>query len=241
MSLLQDHYINVPIDLSQVLFIATANTLDTISAPLLDRCEVLRLTGYTQTEKMKIAKRYLIPKQLRANGLLDEFAQESSSSKCEITDGAVKRVIGGYTKEAGVRGLERQLGAVARFKAVEWSEGVHDMADREHVEQVVVGPSSKYTPAVTESDLEMILGPPRFDGEERDTVMKSGVVYGLVVMGEGEGGILPVETALLPGSGQLKLSGSLGDVIRESADLALSWVSHLQTSIHGSRLDLTSH
>ncbi|KAG9013349.1 hypothetical protein FRB93_000872 [Tulasnella sp. JGI-2019a] len=225
-----DHYINVPIDLSQVLFIATANTLDTISAPLLDRCEALRLTGYTQSEKLKIAKRYLIPKQLRANGLQVEAA--SAPSRCEITDGAVKKVIGSYTREAGVRGLERELGSVVRFKAVEWSEADHatgvvtDSAKdaTEIVSSVVSAASPTYSSVVAEEDLEMILGPVRFEGEDRDPVAKRGIVYGLVVMGEGEGGILPVETAILPGTGQLKLSGSLGDVIRESAELALSWV-----------------
>ncbi|KAG8878843.1 hypothetical protein FRB97_002170 [Tulasnella sp. 331] len=227
-----DHYINVPIDLSQVLFIATANTLDTISAPLLDRCEALRLSGYTQSEKLKIAKRYLIPKQLRANGLQVEDA--SVSSRCEVTDDAVKAVIGSYTREAGVRGLERQLGAVVRFKAVEWSEAdrtATTVTDASRDRSLVVSSSSVldasspvYSPVVVEEDLEAILGPAIFEGEERNPEAKKGVVYGLVVMGEGEGGILPVETAILPGTGHLKLSGSLGDVIRESGELALSWV-----------------
>lgn len=192
---------NLPIDLSQVLFIATANTLDTISAPLLDRCEVIRLPGYTSTEKLRIARAYLIPKQLNANGM--------NSESCQVEEGSVTRIIRGWTREAGVRNLERLVGAVIRAKAVEWSE--HQ--------------SGEWDPVVREADLERILGPERFDREERETKSRQGVVYGLVVMGEGEGGILPVETAILPGTGQLRLSGSLGEVIRESAELALSWVS----------------
>lgn len=236
----QDHYINVPLDLSQVLFIATANTLDTISAPLLDRCEALRLSGYTQAEKLRIANRYLIPKQLRANGMT---AKPDEVKRCEIVEVAVKKVISGYTRESGVRGLERELGAVVRWKAVEWSEAVQAGEPTKSARRApnakkgrpiaVLGDGGSaastgkgYSPRVTEADLEPILGPPRFDAEERATTPRRGVVYGLVVMGEGEGGILPVETALLPGSGNLKLSGSLGDVIRESAELALSWVGY---------------
>lgn len=200
----QDHYINVPIDLSQVLFIATANTLDTISGPLLDRCEILRLPGYTQTDKLRIAKTYLIPKQLKANGLDGE--------RCQIEEDALKRMIKGWTREAGVRSLERVIGAVGRAKAVEWSES-RDAS------------SNAYSAVVKEKDLEPILGSQIFDEEERDRIARRGVVYGLVVMGDGDGGILPVESAILPGSGLLRLSGSLGDVIKESAELALSWVS----------------
>ncbi|KAG8989042.1 hypothetical protein FRB90_002436 [Tulasnella sp. 427] len=202
-ALLEDHYINVPIDLSQVLFIATANTLDTITGPLLDRCEILRLPGYTQTDKLRIAKTYLIPKQLKTNGLDGE--------RCQIEEDALKRMIKGWTREAGVRSLERVVGAVSRAKAVEWSEA-QDSA------------SNTYSAVVKEEHLENILGTQIFDEEERDRTARRGVVYGLVVMGDGDGGILPVETAVLPGSGQLRLSGSLGDVIKESAGLALSWV-----------------
>ncbi|KAG8943336.1 hypothetical protein FRC00_011254 [Tulasnella sp. 408] len=209
-----DHYINVPIDLSQVLFIATANTLDTISGPLLDRCEILRLPGYTQTDKLRIAKTYLVPKQLKANGL--------DAERCHIEDDALKRMIKGWTREAGVRSLERVIGAVARAKAVEWSEN-RDAA------------SIGYSGIVKEEHLEPILGSQIFDEEERDRTARRGVVYGLVVMGDGDGGILPVESAVLPGSGLLRLSGSLGDVIKESAELALSWV-----KAHAFELGLTT-
>ncbi|KAL5520372.1 hypothetical protein ACEPAG_9596 [Sanghuangporus baumii] len=199
-----DHYINVPIDLSQVLFICTANTLDTISAPLLDRCEIVHLAGYTHAEKAHIARRFLLPKQLRANAL--------DASRVEIGDEVLGAIVEQYTREAGVRSLERAVGAVVRAKAVAWAEAVDN------------GKESEYDPKVEEKDLEAILGVPRLDGEEKEREARRGVVYGLVVTGLGEGGILPVETTAVPGSGQLKLTGSLGEVIKESGELALSWV-----------------
>ncbi|KAF8714415.1 hypothetical protein AX14_012711 [Amanita brunnescens Koide BX004] len=233
-----DHYINVPIDLSQVLFICTANTLDTISAPLLDRCEVIQLSGYTYDEKMHIARRFLMPKQLKANGL-DE-------NHFAITEPALLHIATRYTREAGVRSLERAIGAVVRYKAVEWSDSVD--AFNEHHEHhhhdtdvassgsgttspeqgssaiVVSGKRKEYKSVVEEHELEKILGIARWDGEEKEREERRGVVYGLVVMGQGEGGILPVETIAVPGSGKLKLTGSLGDVIKESGELALSWL-----------------
>jgi len=140
--------------------------------------------------------------------------------RCRIDESVVQSVIHGWTREAGVRGLERMVGAVVRAKAVEWSENQDGSTST----------STSYSPMVKEEELEVILGPERYDNEEREHQPKRGVVYGLVVMGEGEGGILPVETATLPGTGQLKLSGSLGGVIKESAELALSWVkSHAYT------------
>jgi ATP-dependent Lon protease len=192
-SLAQDHYINVPIDLSQVLFICTANTLDTISAPLLDRCEIIQLAGYTSDEKIHIAKRFLLPKQLEANGL--------SADRLALSEDALGTITSGYTREAGVRSLERAIGGVVRFKAVEWAKSLGEE-----------GSAKEYSPAVEEKDLEKILGIQRWDGEERDREERRGVVYGLVVMGQGEGGILPVETSALPGNGAVKLTGSLGDV-----------------------------
>lgn len=217
-----DHYINVPIDLSQVLFICTANTLETISPPLLDRCEVVQLSGYTYDEKISIAKRFLVPKQLKANALKEEHL--------ELSDGAMKGIAVRYTREAGVRSLERAIGGVVRFKAVEWADWV-ERCERDG-KALYVPPSRPlsedsglYNPLVELSQLENILGLPRYDSaEEREREEKRGVVYGLVVMGQGEGGILPVETMMVPGSGRLKLTGSLGDVIKESGELALSWV-----------------
>ncbi|KAI5118621.1 hypothetical protein M0805_006989 [Coniferiporia weirii] len=199
-----DHYINVPIDLSQVLFICTANTLDTISAPLLDRCEAVSLSGYTYDEKTHIARRFLLPKQLKANAL--------DAAQLSLSDAALRAIATHYTHEAGVRSLERAVGAVVRAKAVEWAEAVD------------AGKGEEYSPVVEEEDLEAILGIARWDGDEKEREERRGVVYGLVVMGQGEGGILPVETIAIPGSGQLKLTGSLGEVIKESGELALSWV-----------------
>lgn len=189
---MQDHYINVPIDLSQVLFICTANTLDTISAPLLDRCEIVELSGYTYAEKTHIARRFLLPKQLRANAL--------DPLRVEISDDVLSTIATQYTREAGVRSLERAVGAVVRAKAVAWAEAADARKEGE------------YNPKVDEGDLEGILGIARWDEEEKEREARRGLVYGLVVMGQGEGGILPVETTAIPGSGQLKLTGSLGEV-----------------------------
>ncbi|EPQ55832.1 ATP-dependent protease La [Gloeophyllum trabeum ATCC 11539] len=199
-----DHYINVPIDLSQVLFICTSNTLDTISPPLLDRCEVIQLSGYTYDEKLHIARRFLLPKQLQSNGL--------SPSQLTITDPALLHIVTNYTREAGVRSLERAVGSVVRFKAVEWAEAVDD------------GREQDYKSVVEENELEAILGISRWEGDEKDREERRGLIYGLVVTGQGEGGILPVETIAIPGSGRLKLTGSLGEVIKESGEIALSWV-----------------
>jgi ATP-dependent Lon protease len=202
----QDHYINVPIDLSQVLFIATSNSLETMAPPLLDRCEIIQLSGYTYNEKMHIARKYLLPKQIQANGLAPEHLI--------LTDGTLLHIATRYTREAGVRSLERAIGAVVRYKAVEWSEHVDNDA----------GVGKEYKDIVGEDELEEILGVPRWDVEEREREERRGVVYGLVVTGMGEGGILPVETIAVPGDGRLKLTGSLGEVIKESGELALSWV-----------------
>ncbi|KAJ3818726.1 ATP-dependent protease La [Lentinula raphanica] len=251
-----DHYINVPIDLSQVLFICTANTLETISAPLLDRCEVVVLPGYTYDEKLHIARRFLLPKQLAANGLTEDHVK--------LTEEALKAVATRYTREAGVRTLERSIGSIVRFKAVEWAECL-DAIDGHEGTKIVFDDSSdsshpshtssaelsianldhpsksnttSYKPLVEESELEAILGIARWeDGEEslveRNRGSRRGVVYGLVVMGQGEGGILPVETIVVPTGnstsgkgtgGRLRLTGSLGDVIKESGELALTWV-----------------
>ncbi|KAF7356874.1 Lon protease-like protein [Mycena venus] len=214
-----DHYINVPIDLSQVLFICTANSLETISGPLLDRCEIVQLSGYTYDEKMHIARRFLLPKQLSANGM--------DSDHVQITEPALMTIATQYTREAGVRSLERAIGAVVRYKAVEWAE--HVDAEQESQkngdeDKSAVERRGQYNGVVEENQLEAILGIARWDGEEREREERRGVVYGLVVMGQGEGGILPVETIAVPGAGRLKLTGSLGEVIKESGEIALSWV-----------------
>ncbi|KAK7441801.1 hypothetical protein VKT23_016463 [Stygiomarasmius scandens] len=245
-----DHYINVPVDLSQILFICTANSIETISDPLLDRMETVVLPGYTYDEKQHIAKRFLLPKQLKANGMSEELVQ--------ISDDALKTIATKYTREAGVRTLERSIGSVVRYKAVEWAEVLDDVAAAglkvEDVLKVTPGTSSDktqvvirhdskeakeihYKPLVESNEIEQILGFARGeDGEdnlsERNRGSRRGVVYGLVVMGQGEGGILPVESIVVPAGGQggsgeggrLRLTGSLGDIIKESGELALSWV-----------------
>ena len=154
----------------------------------------MHLAGYTHAEKAHIARRFLLPKQLKANAL-DE-------SRVEISDDVLGAIVAQYTREAGVRSLERAIGAVVRAKAVAWAEAVD------------AGKESEYNPKVEEKDLEAILGVPRRDGEEKEREARRGVVYGLVVTGLGEGEIMPVETTAVPGSGQLKLTGSLGEVIR---------------------------
>ncbi|KAH9039661.1 Lon protease C-terminal proteolytic domain-containing protein [Lactarius pseudohatsudake] len=226
-----DHYLNVPIDLSQILFICTANSLDTISPPLLDRCEVIQLSGYTHDEKLHIARRFLLPKQLTQNGLSEPHVQ--------LTEPALLKTVTHYTREAGVRSLERSIGGIVRFKAVEWAAhvGAQGLAPSSlptplpaasEPSDALVKRSKEggvgYNPIVEADELEKILGLSRYDGEDREREARRGVVWGLVVTGMGEGEIMPVESIATPGSGHLKLTGSLGDVIKESAELALSWV-----------------
>ncbi|KAF8999813.1 Lon protease C-terminal proteolytic domain-containing protein [Cyathus striatus] len=190
-----DHYINVPIDLSQILFICTANSLETISAPLLDRCEIIQLSGYTYDEKMHIARRFLLPKQLQANGL--------EPNHITITEPALLHVATRYTREAGVRSLERAIGGVVRYKAVEWAE--HLDVDHDDVSSspsdgtVVVLKNKGYKRVVEEQELEKILG----------------IARGMEKRGRGKRG---------GANWKLKLTGSLGDVIKESGELALTWV-----------------
>ncbi|SNX86620.1 related to ATP-dependent protease La [Melanopsichium pennsylvanicum] len=206
-----DHYINVPIDLSRVLFIATANSLDTISPPLLDRTEVIHISGYTHDEKTAIARQYLLPKQIKAQGLTPDQLVASNE--------VLLKVAMGYTREAGVRTLEREIGALARAKAVEYSQSKKGTLRDEQ------GNAKEYDPVIREADLERYLGPDTFEPEVAETNARPGVSTGLAYQGSGSGGILHIESLLLPpGSGYLKLTGSLGDVIRESAELALSWV-----------------
>lgn len=193
-----------------MLFICTSNTLDTISAPLLDRTEIIDLSGYTYNEKMHIARQFLIPKQLKANGL--------APGHLTLTEGALMHIATHYTREAGVRSLERAIGGVVRYKAVEWAE--HLDSDVDSTGKI----AKEYKDTVEADELEAILGIARWDAEEREREERRGVVYGLVVTGMGEGGILPVETIAVPGTGKLKLTGSLGEVIKESGELALSWV-----------------
>ncbi len=200
-----DHYINIPIDLSKVLFIATANTLDTIPPPLLDRMETIQLSGYTTVEKRHIANQHLIPKQISTNAL--------SAPDIEFTDDVVDTIITSYTRESGVRNLEREIGSVCRYKAVEYA----DAKDTSSLE--------KYSPRISVADLEEILGIERFDEEIAEKKSVPGIVTGLVAYSSGgQGSILFIEVADMPGNGRVQLTGKLGDVLKESVEVALTWV-----------------
>ncbi len=193
----RDNYLGLPFDLSHVLFIATANVLETIPGPLRDRMEIIELTGYTEEEKLEIAKRYLVQRQLKANGL--------QSSQASISDVALMRVISQYTRESGCRNLEREIGALLRRAAMRIAEG-------------------KVTSVHFEPDeVAEVLGPYRFENEVAQRTSIAGVATGLAWTPVG-GDILFVESARVPGSGKLILTGQLGDVMKESAQAALSLV-----------------
>jgi ATP-dependent Lon protease len=196
-STFRDHYLDLPLDLSRVLFLCTANMLETIPGPLLDRMEIIRLAGYTEDEKLHIARRYLLPRQIESTGLPDGIL--------EVTDEGLRTVIGEYTREAGVRRLEQRLGAIARRVAKRVAEG--DDAPE------VVG---------TERARE-ILGPERIHNEVKRRTSGPGVATGLAVTGAG-GEILFVEALVMPGAGKLTVTGQLGDVMRESSQAAVSLV-----------------
>jgi len=199
-----DHYINIPVDLSRVLFIATANSLDTIPAPLLDRMETIRLSGYTTLEKRHIATRHLLPKQITSNGL--------SPNQVSLPEDVLDKIITSYTRESGVRNLEREIGSVCRAKAVQFAEAQDTDVN-------------KYNPQVTLADLDDILGIERFDEEIAERNARPGVVTGLVAYAfGGQGSILFIEIADMPGTGRVQLTGKLGDVLKESVEVALTWV-----------------
>jgi ATP-dependent Lon protease len=193
----RDNYIAQPFDLSRVLFVATANQLDTIPGPLRDRMEIIQLTGYTQEEKLQIAKRYLVQRQLKANGLTAE--------QVTITDEALSRVISDYTRESGVRNLEREIGALLRHAAMRIAEG------------------KETTVRFDADDVPTVLGPTRFENEVAQRTSVPGVATGLAWTPVG-GDILFIESARTPGSGKVILTGQLGDVMKESAQTALSLV-----------------
>jgi ATP-dependent Lon protease len=193
----RDNYLAVPFDLSQVLFIATANVLDTVPGPLRDRMEVLPLAGYTREEKLEIARKYLVARQLDENGLKPE--------QLEVTNAALCAIIRDYTREAGVRHLERQIGAVCRRAAVRIAEGE---SSNLHVD---------------ESELAEALGPPKFENEVALRAGLPGVATGLAWTPVG-GDILFIEASRTAGSGRLILTGQLGDVMKESAQAALTLV-----------------
>lgn len=193
----RDHFLEVPFDLSDVLFITTANTLDTIPRPLLDRMEVIELTSYTDEEKLQIAKRHLLPKELKRHGL--------SRAQLKVSDDAIRSLIRGYTREAGVRVLERQLGALCRKTAMRVvSDGVKSVH-------------------ITVENLETYLGIPRYHPDRLPRTEQVGVVNGLAWTSVG-GEILEVEVGVVPGTGKIELTGNLGDVMKESAHAALTYI-----------------
>ena len=196
-STFRDNYLAVPYDLSLVLFLCTANVLDTIPGPLRDRMEVIQLPGYTAQEKLKIAQRYLLDRQLSRNGLLP--------AQCEITEAALISIIEDYTREAGVRNLEREIGSVCRHVALRIAEG--------GVETIAIGPD----------ELAAILGAPKFEAEIAMRTSVPGVATGLAWTPVG-GDILFIEAALMRGNGKLIVTGQLGDVMKESVQAALSLV-----------------
>lgn len=227
-----DHYLNVPFDLSQVLFIATANTTSSIPAALLDRMEVISVPGYTHEEKYHIATFHLIPKQLKEHGL--------SEGVLVITGSAIRSLISKYTREAGVRNLERRIGAICRSTAVKVVERNRDSAHEgnEPVTQDqpkpmiekqatkidnVIAFSSDMPVIVDEGDLEAILGPPLYENEIAARIGMPGVAIGLAWTASG-GEVMFVEATKMEGGGQLILTGQLGDVMQESAKIALNWL-----------------
>jgi ATP-dependent Lon protease len=192
-----DHYLDVPFDLSRVMFITTANVLDTIPPALLDRLEVIELTGYTQEEKVKIAERYLIPRQLTENGL--------TAAQFKLTDKALNTIITGYTREAGVRNLEREIANACRGVAAQIAEGIL---------------KSK---TLTDKDISKYLGPVRVPTDIDARITRPGIAIGLAWTPMG-GDILFIEATAMKGKKGLTLTGQLGDVMKESAAAALSFI-----------------
>ncbi|WP_437580268.1 S16 family serine protease [Sorangium sp. So ce887] len=204
-STFQDHYLDLPFDLSQVMFLATANNWDGIPGPLVDRMEVIEVPGYTRTDKLGIAREFLVPKQLSAHGLTDE--------RLEFTEPGIAAIIDHYTREAGVRGLERQIAAVCRSTAVKVAEGhdVREVAAPEHVEQV--------------------LGPHKHRPELAERSLQPGVATGLAWTPAG-GEILFIEATKMPGKGNVVLTGNMRNVMQESASTAVSFVRSKAERLH---------
>ncbi len=194
----RDHYLDLPLDLSAVMFVTTANTLETIPGPLRDRMEIIPLAGYTEEEKLEIAKRYLVPRQIERNGL--------TKSRLRISDAALRAIITDYTREAGVRNLEREIGSVCRKVARRVAEG-----------------SAEGRVSISEKAARDLLGKPRYYSESRRRTREPGVATGLAWTAAG-GDVLFVEATAMPGKGKLTITGQLGDVMRESAQAALSYV-----------------
>ncbi|KAI9279590.1 ATP-dependent protease La [Sporodiniella umbellata] len=206
-----DHYLSIPFDLSNILFIATANKIENIPKSLLDRMEIIPFSGYTFDEKLSIAKSRLLPTQLKAHGLAEKNFKVSDETLLEVAES--------YTKESGVRSFEKAIASMVRGKCAEWA----------HEDKLI-----PYTPYVTTADLRKLLGIPLYEKEiaVRETV--PGVAAGIACSSKGQGGILLVESTKLPGNGQLVITGLLSDTIKETARLAFTWVKS-----HAYRLKLT--
>lgn len=204
-STFQDHYLDLPFDLSQVTFLATANERDAIPGPLLDRMEIIEVAGYTRAEKLGIARTFLVPKQLRSHGLTED--------RLNFADQGIEAILDHYTREAGVRNLERELAAICRSTAVKLAEGqdVHETADLEHVER--------------------ILGPHKFRPEIAERKLAPGVATGLSTSSAG-GDILFIEASRMPGKGQFVLTGNMRNVMQESATTAISFVRSRAEELH---------
>jgi ATP-dependent Lon protease len=199
-----DHYLDVEYDLSQVMFIATANVLHTIPPPLQDRLEIIRLSGYTEREKLEIAKRHLIRKQAEANGL--------KSARLEFTDNGLRTIIECYTREAGVRNLEREISSICRKVA------------RQYVlERGATGNGKQFHFKVEPQTVKQLLGPTKYRPQVAAQYSEIGLVNGLAVTEVG-GDVLQVEVTLIEGSGKITLTGKLGDVMQESAQTALTFI-----------------
>ena len=201
----RDHYVEIPIDLSEVLFIATANSVQDIPRPLLDRMELIEVTSYTENEKLHIAKEYLLTKQMERNGIRPE--------QLAITDKAMAKIISGYTREAGVRNLERKLGEICRKAARPLYEG-----EKEKIK-------------VTEQNLEKFLGKEKYSFDKKNDTDEVGIVRGLAWTSVG-GDTLEIEVNIMPGKGEFQLTGQLGDVMKESAQAGISYIRSVSEEYH---------
>ena len=201
----RDHYVEIPIDLSEVLFIATANSVQDIPRPLLDRMELIEVTSYTENEKLHIAKEHLLAKQMERNGIRPE--------QLAITDKAMAKIISGYTREAGVRNLERKLGEICRKAARPLYEG-----EKEKIK-------------VTEQNLEKFLGKEKYSFDKKNDTDEVGIVRGLAWTSVG-GDTLEIEVNIMPGKGEFQLTGQLGDVMKESAQAGISYIRSVSEEYH---------
>lgn len=201
----RDHYVEIPIDLSEVLFIATANSVQDIPRPLLDRMELIEVTSYTENEKLHIAKEHLLAKQMERNGIRPE--------QLAITDKAMAKIISGYTREAGVRNLERKIGEICRKAARPLYEG-----EKEKIK-------------VTEQNLEKFLGKEKYSFDKKNDTDEVGIVRGLAWTSVG-GDTLEIEVNIMPGKGEFQLTGQLGDVMKESAQAGISYIRSVSEEYH---------